>query len=206
MGMRSDGLPALSSLGMEVEVGIGPSVVSSRRCRSDAWAFATHQSAANVARMTRFRHTAFVRLGLRFRRPPLLGSFVRPVALHMWSSASACLNDEIKGRACGIRGWEGYRGRSMGGISRWLILVRELLARVCPCFSHTARPGDAPDPLVRSLGGWAVAQVLRRGREAYAADERVLGSPAFVEVLQRDSAARVVRSRWTPLSAACARP
>jgi hypothetical protein len=44
--------------------------------------------------------------------------------------------------------------------------------------------------LVRSLGGWTAVQALRRGREQYAADERVLGSSAFVEALQQDLAAR----------------
>lgn len=42
--------------------------------------------------------------------------------------------------------------------------------------------------LIRSLGGWAAVQTLRRGREQYAADERVLGSSAFVEALQREVA------------------
>lgn len=36
---------------------------------------------------------------------------------------------------------------------------------------------------VRSLGGWATVHALRRGREHYAADERVLGCSAFVEAL-----------------------
>jgi chromosomal replication initiation ATPase DnaA len=34
---------------------------------------------------------------------------------------------------------------------------------------------------VRSAGGWAAVAALRRGREAYAADERILGSPEFVD-------------------------
>ena len=37
--------------------------------------------------------------------------------------------------------------------------------------------------LVRSLGGWAAVQTLRRGREGYVADERVLGPSEFVEGL-----------------------
>jgi REP element-mobilizing transposase RayT len=38
--------------------------------------------------------------------------------------------------------------------------------------------------LVRSLGGWAAVQALRRGREAYLGDERILGSAGFVEQLR----------------------
>jgi REP element-mobilizing transposase RayT len=38
--------------------------------------------------------------------------------------------------------------------------------------------------LVRSLGGWQAVATLQKGREAYAADERVLGSSAFVEHLR----------------------
>ncbi len=53
-------------------------------------------------------------------------------------------------------------------------------------------PGPPPRPqgsgLVRSLGGWAVGQRLRRGREAYLGDERILGSPVFVETLRRAAA------------------
>ena len=45
-------------------------------------------------------------------------------------------------------------------------------------------------------------QALRRGREQYAADERVLGRSAFVAALQQDLAARPVERRPTvPLEA-----
>jgi hypothetical protein len=43
------------------------------------------------------------------------------------------------------------------------------------------RPELQGGGLVRSVGGWAAVAALRRGREGYAADERVLGSAAFVE-------------------------
>ncbi len=46
------------------------------------------------------------------------------------------------------------------------------------------RPELEGGGLVRSAGGWAAVQALRRGREAYVADERVLGSPAFVDALR----------------------
>jgi len=39
--------------------------------------------------------------------------------------------------------------------------------------------------LLRSLGGWAAVAALRRGREAYAGDERILGGREFVEALRR---------------------
>lgn len=39
--------------------------------------------------------------------------------------------------------------------------------------------------LIRSVGGWHAVAALRRGREAYTADERVLGTGAFVEDLLR---------------------
>lgn len=40
--------------------------------------------------------------------------------------------------------------------------------------------------LMRSTGGWAIVRELRRGREAYMADERVLGKSEFVESLLRE--------------------
>ena len=47
------------------------------------------------------------------------------------------------------------------------------------------RPNLQGGGLIRSLGGWAAVQALRRGREAYQGDERVLGSTEFVAALQR---------------------
>ena len=47
------------------------------------------------------------------------------------------------------------------------------------------RPDLEGGGLMRSAGGWAAVQALRRGREAYLADERILGDSAFVaECLQ----------------------
>jgi putative transposase len=42
--------------------------------------------------------------------------------------------------------------------------------------------------LLRSAGGWVAVQALRRGREAYQGDERVLGTSEFVEALRREAA------------------
>ena len=49
--------------------------------------------------------------------------------------------------------------------------------------------------LVRSAGGWAAVAALRRGREAYHSDERVLGSSEFVEQLRRTAQRTAVRPR-----------
>lgn len=45
------------------------------------------------------------------------------------------------------------------------------------------RPELQGGGLVRSAGGWKAVHQLRRGREAYLSDERVLGSSEFVEEL-----------------------
>lgn len=49
------------------------------------------------------------------------------------------------------------------------------------------RPELQGGGLIRSVGGWAAVATLRRGREAYTADERILGSGAFVEALRREA-------------------
>jgi len=42
--------------------------------------------------------------------------------------------------------------------------------------------------LVRSAGGWHAVAALRRGREGWLADERILGSGAFVQAVMRETA------------------
>ncbi len=49
--------------------------------------------------------------------------------------------------------------------------------------------------LVRSTGGWKAVSEIRRGREAYLADERVLGSSLFVERLLEEAEAIAVRPK-----------
>jgi REP element-mobilizing transposase RayT len=49
------------------------------------------------------------------------------------------------------------------------------------------RPDLMGGGLIRSAGGWEAVKELRRGREAYVADERVLGSSEFVEQLLREA-------------------
>ena len=56
--------------------------------------------------------------------------------------------------------------------------------------------------LIRRAGGWQAVQELRRGREAYMADERVLGSSAFAKAMPHDAEPRREargRSRPRPL-------
>jgi REP element-mobilizing transposase RayT len=48
------------------------------------------------------------------------------------------------------------------------------------------RPDLQGGGLVRSLGGWDAVRQLRRGREAYLGDERILGSPDFVDAVRRE--------------------
>jgi hypothetical protein len=51
------------------------------------------------------------------------------------------------------------------------------------------RPELQGGGLIRSLGGWAAVQTLRRGREVYLGDERVLGSSEFVSALRHSAEA-----------------
>jgi len=51
---------------------------------------------------------------------------------------------------------------------------------------HGRRPELMGGGLIRSAGGWAAVRELRRGREGYAADERILGRSEFVEGLLRE--------------------
>ncbi len=50
------------------------------------------------------------------------------------------------------------------------------------------RPEFQGGGLRRSAGGWAAVRALRRGREAWAADERILGRGPFVETVLREAA------------------
>ncbi|MBI4736442.1 MAG: transposase [candidate division NC10 bacterium] len=50
------------------------------------------------------------------------------------------------------------------------------------------RPELQGGGLIRSLGGWRAVAALRRGREAYLGDERILGGAEFVEQCRREAA------------------
>lgn len=100
--------------------------------------------------------------------------------------------------------WCGH-GALLGRIARPWQTVAEVLAQFGPTVRVARRryrefvaagatQGRRPDlqggGLIRSMGGWEQVAALRRGREAWAADERILGSSDFVEQMQREAAAR----------------
>jgi putative transposase len=62
---------------------------------------------------------------------------------------------------------------------------RAYRAFVAAGIAQGRRPDLQGGGLVRSLGGWAAVAALRRGREAGASDERVLGRPGYVEQLRQ---------------------
>ncbi len=62
-------------------------------------------------------------------------------------------------------------------------------AFVAAGIAHGRRPELQGGGLLRSHGGWAAVTALRRGREAYQGDERILGSSDFVEGYRRAVAA-----------------
>jgi hypothetical protein len=69
------------------------------------------------------------------------------------------------------------------------------------------RPELQGGGLIRSLGGWTAVRTLRRGREAYLGDERILGSSEFVEAIRREAAPRtgVTPANRPPLNELLAR-
>ena len=77
---------------------------------------------------------------------------------------------------------------------------RRYRAFVAEGVGHGRRPEFQGGGLVRSLGGWPAVRALRRGREAHPADERVLGTGAFVEGLLRDVARQARRTAGPPHS------
>ena len=108
-----------------------------------------------------------------------------------WSGHSALL-----GRV--PRPWQATRailGHFAARIARARGAYRAFVAQGIP---QGRRPELQGGGLVRSLGGWTAVAALRRGREAYAADERVLGAPAFVEELRQAAAAAAERPLKRP--------
>jgi len=74
-------------------------------------------------------------------------------------------------------------------------------AFVAEGLSQGRRPDLQGGGLIRSLGGWAAVTALRRGREAYLGDERVLGGSEFVEQLRQEAEAQqYFRPRGLPLA------
>jgi hypothetical protein len=127
-------------------------------------------------------------------------------------------------RALGRYPWTGHSAL-LGHLARPWFTAGEVLGR----FGTTARvarrsyeafvaagstQGQRPElqggGLRRSLGGWEAVATLRRGREAYTADERVLGCGEFVEALHRqverqEVQRRLLRRRVPDLEALIAR-
>ncbi len=72
---------------------------------------------------------------------------------------------------------------------------RRYRAFVAEGLAHGRRPELQGGGLRRSVGGWEGVVALRRGRERWAFDERILGSSDFVERMRRT--AHVDRAPWS---------
>jgi putative transposase len=118
-------------------------------------------------------------------------SDLRRLGRYPWSGHAAVLGTVP-------RPWQATReilGRFAARLGRARRAYREFVAAG---LAQGRRPELQGGGLVRSLGGWAAVAALRRGREAYAADERVLGAPAFVEQLRAEIAAQTSTPRRPP--------
>ena len=97
--------------------------------------------------------------------------------------------------------WTGHSA-ILGRVPRHWQATQEVLTRFGPTprqaraaycgfmaagLSQGRRPELEGGGLLRSVGGWQAVQVLRRGREAFLADERVLGNSEFVEILLQEA-------------------
>ncbi len=103
---------------------------------------------------------------------------LRALARYPWTGHSALLGTVP-------RPWQAT-GEVLGQFARTLRRARPAYrAFVAAGVPQGRRPDLQGGGLVRSLGGWAAVAALRRGREAYLGDERVLGSSAFVEHLRQ---------------------
>jgi len=65
---------------------------------------------------------------------------------------------------------------------------------VAAAVTQGRRPALQGGGLIRSHGGWAAVTALRRGREAYAGDERILGTTEFVEQVRAAGARETAAS------------
>jgi len=87
-------------------------------------------------------------------------------------------------------------------LRRFSSRLREARERYHAFVAQGAKRARQPDlmggGLVRSAGGWAAVRELRRGREGYASDERILGGTDFViQVLQEMEKAETRRAHAT---------
>jgi putative transposase len=112
--------------------------------------------------------------------------------------------------------WSGRHSALVGRVPRPWQAVTEVLtyfggragvarrryrAYVAAGIPQGRRPDLGGGGLRRSVGGWTVVERLRRGRELGAADERILGSGAFVEAVHREAAACEPPARARALAA-----
>jgi REP element-mobilizing transposase RayT len=115
--------------------------------------------------------------------------------------------------------WTGHSAL-LGTVSRPWQDTQTILAQFGPtvprartayqAFLAAGRPqGRRPElqggGLLRSQGGWRGVTELRRGREAYQGDARILGSTEFVAQLQRAAEPATPRPRARPLAVLVAR-
>ena len=129
--------------------------------------------------LTRYLHLNPIRAGVV--------KDLRALDRYPWSGHSALL-DRVP------RPWQAV-GALLGQFGRTPRRARAAYhAFVAAGLPQGRRPELQGGGLLRSLGGWQAVQALRRGREAYAADERVLGGPEFVDAL-RAEAERTERQR-----------
>ena len=82
--------------------------------------------------------------------------------------------------------------RDVVGLARFAPTRRVARERYRTFVGEGMPQGRRPDlqggGLRRSVGGWAGVAALRRGRERWAADERILGSGPFVEAVRQEAA------------------
>lgn len=115
---------------------------------------------------------------------PLRAGVVRDLASlarYPWSGHSAILGHVV-------RSWQATTevlGR-FGTMRR--TASRQYRAFVAAGVPQGRRPEFQGGGLRRSAGNWRAVAMLRRGRESWAADERILGSGPFVEAVLRESA------------------
>ena len=93
-------------------------------------------------------------------------------------------------------------------LCRFSSRLREARERYQAFVAQGAKGGRQPDlmggGLVRSAGGWAAVRELRRGREGYAVDERILGGTDFVVQLLQEmekAEARRAHATWRTMDA-----
>ncbi len=95
------------------------------------------------------------------------------------------------------RPWQATRqilAQFAGTTRRARMQYRDFVAEGIP---RGRRPELQGGGLIRSLGGWQAVQALRRGREAYTGDERILGSSDFVEAMRQEAERQARREEGT---------